>query len=372
MNKFDTIHVEITNRCNAACPGCTRQDFETGETIDFFKNAPEVNWSLQDFKDILPPELLKDTWVFFGITIDEPLMNPNFLSIAQYVIESGGKIELDTNTGAGTEHTWSEFGKLVRDNPNRMHIKFSVDGYEDTNHIYRVNVKWNTVVRNMRAFAEHSQDATWMYLAFTHNEHDIPKAAALAEELGIRFIVRANTRNIQPWASTTSVKKDKKTVKTPIAITVNENSKFTHTDVTQIKNLAVQDKDNVSVAELDTITCMLLDKNEIVIDWSKRLWPCCWWQDVAISGDKKWMHHILAQYGNEWNRVDLSSIDEVLAHEYYTTVLSNEARYDTESKFFCGDKCFRHCGNNNRRQYQHFDKDGNQLKRRLNKPLMTT
>lgn len=358
MIKLDTVHVEITNRCNAMCPGCTRQDPDTGKLLDFFNTTNEVDWSLSDFKDILPPHIVKDTNIFFGVTIDEPLMNPNFLDIAKYVIECGGNIELDTNAGAGTETTWTEFGILSRDNPGRIRVGFSVDGYEDTNHIYRVNVKWNTVVRNMKAFAQNCKDATWVYLAFDHNEHDIPKAEQLATEMGIKFKVRANTRNIKSWVSNTTIKKDKKIVKETKIVKVDSDSKFKHSDFEKIKKLKRRKSDEYTKSELDTISCLLIDQQEVMIDWSKRMWPCCWWGDAYLSKDKKWMKNIISQYGDDWNRVDLTSIDKILDHEYYASILGSEARYDNTSKFYCGDSCFKHCGDKGKRNYEYFDKDG--------------
>ena len=51
------LHIELTNLCNASCPSCPR----------FYQNSSLVNpglklnsWSLQDFKNRLPIEFLKN------------------------------------------------------------------------------------------------------------------------------------------------------------------------------------------------------------------------------------------------------------------------------------------------------------------------
>jgi MoaA/NifB/PqqE/SkfB family radical SAM enzyme len=46
-----SLHVEITNRCQAACPMCSR-NYHGGLDNVLIKNA---DWSLDDFKNIVLP-----------------------------------------------------------------------------------------------------------------------------------------------------------------------------------------------------------------------------------------------------------------------------------------------------------------------------
>ena len=43
-------------------------------------------------------------------------------------------------------------------------------------HLYRVNVKWKTVLRNMTAYAKTGGNCLWQYLVFDHNYNDIKEA----------------------------------------------------------------------------------------------------------------------------------------------------------------------------------------------------
>ena len=45
-------------------------------------------------------------------------------------------------------------------------LDFSVDGLEETNHLYRQGVKWEHVERNMKAFINAGGRARWDYLIF--------------------------------------------------------------------------------------------------------------------------------------------------------------------------------------------------------------
>ena len=64
-------------------------------------------------------------------------------------------------------------------------IEFAIDGLEDTNHIYRVNSKWNSIVNGIKTLRENWQgEMMWRYVIFEHNYHQVLKAEKFAEELG--------------------------------------------------------------------------------------------------------------------------------------------------------------------------------------------
>ena len=69
-------------------------------------------------------------------------------------------------------------------------VVFSVDGLEDTNHIYRRGVKWEKLITNMRAYSATGAYAVWEWLVFEHNQHQVEEARALAKELNFQFIVK--------------------------------------------------------------------------------------------------------------------------------------------------------------------------------------
>ena len=65
---------------------------------------------------------------------------------------------------------------------------FSVDGLEDTNHIFRINAKWNTVLRGMKAMGSLPKSnrpwLEWKYLVFPYNAHQVKEARELAMDIG--------------------------------------------------------------------------------------------------------------------------------------------------------------------------------------------
>ena len=64
-------------------------------------------------------------------------------------------------------------------------MRFSVDGLEHTSSLYRVNVKWKTVLRNMKAYAKNRGKCLWQYLVFDFNYNDIEEAYKLSKQLEI-------------------------------------------------------------------------------------------------------------------------------------------------------------------------------------------
>ena len=181
--QINHLHIELTNRCNAACPMCMRfhqsspllrPDLELGEI------------SLQQFKTWFKPELIKQQSVilFCGVHGD-PCIAHDTLEIVEYIIESSPEtvIMFNTNGGMRNAEWWAKLGTLLKDNPNSS-VTFSIDGLEDTNHIYRRNVKWYKLMTNVKSFISAGGRAYWDYLIFKHNEHQIEEARELAKDLG--------------------------------------------------------------------------------------------------------------------------------------------------------------------------------------------
>jgi hypothetical protein len=54
---------------------------------------------------------------------------------------------------------------------------------EDTNHLYRRNVKWNKLMENALAFNSTGAKSVWEFLVFKHNEHQIADARSLAKKM---------------------------------------------------------------------------------------------------------------------------------------------------------------------------------------------
>lgn len=192
-NELSQLHVELTNACNAACPMCVR----------FHNNSPLARPDLEigqitfeKFKQYFPPEIIKkcNLILFCGVHGD-PCVARDMLEICKYIdaVSSTTAVRVNTNGGMRRPDWWSELGKLFAKHPittqNHWEVTFSIDGLEDTNHLYRRNVDWNILMANVNAFIKAGGNARWDYLIFKHNEHQIHKASELATVMGFAEFV---------------------------------------------------------------------------------------------------------------------------------------------------------------------------------------
>ena len=185
--ELSQLHIELTNACNAACPMCTR----------FHVNSPLIRPDLtideitiEKFKKYFPPEVINklEIILFCGVHGD-PGMAKDLYEICEYIAETKPTIAVRMNTNGGMRNPefWEKIGKLFasqRQDHWKWQMTFSIDGLEDTNHLYRRNVKWDKLIANVKAFLSTGAFADWDYLIFKHNEHQIDEAKALSKELG--------------------------------------------------------------------------------------------------------------------------------------------------------------------------------------------
>lgn len=176
------LHIELSTFCNAACPLCPRYYHGT----DLIR--PDLNLSqitLSKFKQYFSKESIErlDRILYCG-TLGDPIMAKDAFDIFEYVhhLNPNCSQYVNTNGGIRDEYFWRKMGKLFQ--KDNMKVVFSIDGLEDTNHIYRRNVNWSKLISNVNTFIDAGGRADWEFLIFHHNEHQIEKAKLLAKELG--------------------------------------------------------------------------------------------------------------------------------------------------------------------------------------------
>jgi len=201
-NDIKEVHLEITQKCQAACPMCDRNE-NGGKDNRHITNA---ELSLADCKRIFEPEFIAQLRTMYMCgNLGDPIVAKDTLEVFKYFREHNPTMWLSMNTNAGAKNTewWEELAGVIN---NKGAVIFSVDGLRDTNHLYRQNVVWDNVERNMKAFISAGGRARWDFLIFQHNEHQVAEAETLAIEWGVeRFVKKKSARFI---SSITSKAKD--------------------------------------------------------------------------------------------------------------------------------------------------------------------
>ena len=182
---MEIIHVEASTYCNARCPLCPRSLY--GFKVEGV--YPEVHLSIDKFQECLL-QLPNRTYVYFNGNLGDPMMNPNILELANM---TNCRTSITTNGSIGTQNTWQSLAK------NNVEVVFSIDGLEDTNHLYRQDVDWNKLMDRVKWFIDAGGIAQWKFIPFKHNVHQQKQAKKLSKQLGFAdFIAEDHGRNYGP------------------------------------------------------------------------------------------------------------------------------------------------------------------------------
>lgn len=182
------LDFEISSYCNAKCPVCPRHYLGSTRLHPGLK---QDNITYEQFVEWFPYDILNQVGQYsFCGNFGDPAMNPDFIKILEYIRGNStgynAPIVMRTNGGPRNPQFWFDVGRLV------SHTVFSIDGLEDTNHLYRRNVKWDKLVANViqctRGAKEFNNTTEWEYLVFKHNAHQLNSARELAGEFGIDTI----------------------------------------------------------------------------------------------------------------------------------------------------------------------------------------
>lgn len=317
LNHIKKVELEISNGCNAACPGCART-----QNLDLLNPS---DLSLNDLKRLFPSKeyIAGKEFKFCGV-LGDPAFNTDCVDMVEYLTHHGGLCQLSTNGGIQSADWWAKLGKINKET-NNLDIHFCIDGHSETNHIYRVNVMWAVVKRNITAYTTAGGKGTWIFIVFDHNEYELDIAEETAKELGLLFATRTGMRNsYHNWVS--NIKRKDKTAKKLVTeqkiITTtgsNQHSK-THqvNELMQFNDdLKVNGVDSILAKKIiDTIQCKYIHEGEIYIGADLTLWPCCFLYDSAFK-NKQNINDKLAKYGKNWNSLVDQSIEEVLEHEWF-------------------------------------------------------
>lgn len=381
-DQLSQLHIELTNACNAACPMCTR----------FHVNSPLVRpdlvldqITLEQFKEWFTPEIIQklEIILFCGVHGD-PGMARDLYEICSYIAECKPDIavRLNTNGGMRNPEFWAKmgnlFGKMRKDHWKWM-ITFSIDGLEDTNHIYRRNVKWDKLMANVQAYIDAGGIAEWDYLIFKHNEHQIDEAFQLSKKMGFldfypkkalgvdngKNLTRMSALNregkLEYWIDAPE-KPENRNLQHPegeIEARAWEFEKSHYEDLKSKKMTLNNYPERVKkaydviatdvTAELDSalISCKARTMSggiEIFIDNFGRVMPCCYvgthLNGVHTDAQSLQLHHAMNDYGWEPFSLRNHTLKEILDGEHLDRVFT-----DSWEKPTCREGKMAYCAN---------------------------
>ena len=230
------LHIEPTDVCQAACPQCAR------ETDDLFDKNQHHHLTIEQISSAIDRETLCSLdKMFMCGNYGDPAAGKYTLDIYQWLRDINSNITLGMNTNGAIRTTewWQELASIL-DRP-LDYVVFSIDGLEDTNHIYRKHVDWHKLIENAQAFIAAGGRAHWDMLVYRHNQHQVDQSRDLAQKMGFTWF-RAKVSK-RPMTGDLGL---------PIGYAVPIKNKST------------------------VIDCIALKEQSLYIDAQGRVSPCCW------------------------------------------------------------------------------------------------
>lgn len=179
-NRLVSIDFEISSTCQAKCPVCIRNvKGKLGEFEQTTKTLAEVKYILGD----LAKQLHK---IEFCGNYGDPMACEEIAEICKWLIEQSPNIRIDiaTNGAIGSPKTYAKLGELG------ANIIFAFDGTtQESNELYRRNVKWSDAMLNLKAYSETSVApySTWQFLVFDENKEHLEPAIQIAIDHNIKY-----------------------------------------------------------------------------------------------------------------------------------------------------------------------------------------
>lgn len=179
---IQVLHLEPTDVCQAACPACAR---ETDPAFD--KRVQHHLTPEQILQHISVADIKRLDKMFMCGNYGDPAAGKHTLEIYRWFRAINPDITLGMNTNGAiqNEDWWQALGELF--NRRDDYVVFSIDGLQDTNHVYRRGVQWEKLLANVQAYVNTGASAHWDMLVYRHNEHQIDTCEKLASLMGFRW-----------------------------------------------------------------------------------------------------------------------------------------------------------------------------------------
>lgn len=265
VSEIKIVHIEASTFCNARCPQCPR-NYCGWNILDL----PQKHLSVENLANTTSQ--IKNAHGLFNGNYGDPMMNPKIVQLTELFTSSS----VTTNGSCGRVDTYVNLARLG------VQMTFSIDGLEDTNHIYRQDVAWDKVIERASAFIDAGGIAHWKFVVFKHNVHQIQRADRLSKFMGFAsFEVINDERNHGPILNNQG---EEVSWLMPHNRTEEKYSYDIETDLEILKNPLNLQNDYSDVI----INCELKREQNIFINVDGEVLPCCYHgvnQHIHPTGD---------------------------------------------------------------------------------------
>jgi MoaA/NifB/PqqE/SkfB family radical SAM enzyme len=310
------VHLEVTSRCNAACPQCPR-NLSGGEVNP---ELPLVELSLADARQIFTPPFVRQLrQVFMCGNYGDPMVARDTLEIFRWFRECNPGVHLHMITnGSGRDAAWwAQLAQVIDQ------CTFSVDGLEDTNHIYRRHTRWEKIETAMRSFIGAGGRATWQFIVFRHNEHQLEAARQLSQKLGFnKFVLKKSYRFRQGGVIQERFPVLSKDGELEYYIEMPEAPEWRNDALVSIDALLKKGASWDEYLGSTPVTCKSVVDGEIYVSAEGLVFPCCFTANLYQPGkarDRGQLWQMIERLPGGRHAIDARqhSLEEIVAGPFF-------------------------------------------------------
>jgi hypothetical protein len=170
------VHVEASSKCNAWCPACPRNDHGFGLIPGLIE------------QDLLPSrldEILASLPALTTIQLcgnyGDPIASTYIDDIIDVSKKYAKKIQIHTNGSIRNSDWWAKFAQTLSDIDHD--VWFGIDGLSGIHEIYRQGTDFEKIIKNAQSFIENGGVATWQFIPYKHNEHQVLECLKMSQQL---------------------------------------------------------------------------------------------------------------------------------------------------------------------------------------------
>ena len=345
LDQVRKIEVESTTYCNAGCPHCSRHIPDTSileKNMQMDHIKPELIYKLKD--DFGDQTSIMDVW-YVG-NLGDSLMHPQMEQLWEFTAKNFRYTEMETNGGARKVDFWKNMGEISKRNKNAM-MFFSIDGLEDTNEIYRKKVNWDRLMENIEAYIGAGGLASWKWLIFKHNEHQVEQGRELAKKLGFvsfeaMWATRYEKKTYEARPKTLDTAQSKTWSKENYLKLENSEIQLGSAVGKEIEERLKKVKFDDTVPKID---CKYIKKQRMYLNAKGRIWPYCWTSIWDKFNDFRHMDPLIyPHYQKGFNDYYTRSLTEIFQDQAWVEMtnaweVKSINKYGKQSMNLCHRKC---------------------------------
>jgi hypothetical protein len=170
------LHVEASSKCNAWCPACPRNN----QGFGLSPLLTEQDLTVDRFEQVLRTLPFLECVQFCG-NYGDPIASAHFIELVLIAKKYVSKIQIHTNGSLRNASWWEELAQQLTDVEHD--VWFGIDGLAGIHEIYRQGTDFSKIMQNATAFINHGGHATWQFIPYKHNEHQVLDCVKLSQKM---------------------------------------------------------------------------------------------------------------------------------------------------------------------------------------------